>query len=292
MQEVDQGMSSPVIIKGLSDVATGYDALLCDAWGVIHNGRELFPGVAEALTRFRETRGPVVIITNAPRLSDAIPPQLDRLGLPSDAYDAVVTSGDATREAVVAMGKRPGFRLGPNKDDTLFTATGADWVTLEEAEFILCTGLFDDLTETPEDYRELLSSAADRKLPMICANPDRVVKFGDRMMYCAGALADLYEELGGETRFCGKPHAPIYDACRAVLEQTGATSPRILCVGDGLQTDILGANGQSLDVAFVADGIFAEEARGALGRIDASKLGALLDAHGVSATYALDGLKW
>lgn len=285
-------MPQPLIINGLSDVATGYDALLCDAWGVIHNGRELFPGVDEALTTFRAQRGPVVIITNAPRLSSAIPPQLDRLGLSRDAYNAVVTSGDATRAAVAARGAKPFFRIGPGKDDTLFEATGARFTELEEAEFILCTGLFDDLNETPDDYRELLTRAAARKLPMICANPDRIVKFGDRMMYCAGALADLYEELGGETVFCGKPHAPIYDTCRETLTRHGVTSPRILAIGDGLQTDILGANNQTIDVAFVADGIFADDARGPTGKIDPQKLGGLLDQHGVHANYALDGLKW
>ena len=285
-------MGAPLIIKGLSEIAGRYDALLCDAWGVIHNGRELFAGAGDALLQFRETRGPVVIITNAPRLSSAIPPQLDRLGLPREAYDAVITSGDATVEAVKAMGDIPGFRLGPDKDDTLFNAAGAQFVPIEDAGFILCTGLFDDISETPEDYREMLSLAAARGLPMICANPDRVVKFGDRMIYCAGSLADLYEELGGETIFCGKPHKPIYDACRKALEATGRPASRMLAIGDGLQTDILGANREGLDVAFVADGIFAEQSRGPTGRIDGGRLGALLGEHDVSAQYALDGLKW
>lgn len=285
-------MSPPLIIEGLSTVAQSYDALLCDAWGVIHNGRELFPDVTEALLTFRKQRGPVIIITNAPRLSDAIPPQLDRLGLPSEAYDAVVTSGDATKKTVQNYAGQPGYRIGPDKDDNMFSWTGMTFVPLEDASFILCTGLVDDLNETPEDYRDLLKKASDRALPMICANPDRIVKFGDRIMYCAGALADLYEELGGQTIFCGKPHAPIYDACRAVLQDAGCSSSRILAVGDGLQTDILGANQQNIDVAFVAEGIFAEEARGPTGRIDPHMLGKLLDNHSVSSQYALDRLKW
>lgn len=285
-------MAPPLIIDGLSDVAAGYDALLCDAWGVIHNGRELFPGVTEALTRFRDNRGPVVILTNAPRLSEAIPPQLDRLGLPRGAYDEVVTSGDATRATVAERTDVSFFQLGPNKDDTLFKATGRAFVPLEDAGAILCTGLFDDLTETPEDYREMLAGAAARGLPMICANPDRVVKFGDRMIYCAGSLADLYEELGGEILFCGKPHAPIYDTARQALDRAGFSSGRILAIGDGLQTDILGANQQGIDVAFVADGIYAEHSRGPTGRIDPQKLGDLLENNGVHAQFALDGLKW
>ena len=196
-------MAPPLILDGLSDIAAGYDALFCDAWGVIHNGRELFPGVAEALTRFRETRGPVVILTNAPRPAASIPPQLDRLGLPREAYDGVVTSGEATIAEVRKRKGTPFFRLGPDLDDDLFEASGARFVSLDEAQAILCTGLADDLNETPEDYRDRLAGPAERGVPMICANPDRVVKFGDRMMYCAGSVADIYEQLGGEVRFCG-----------------------------------------------------------------------------------------
>lgn len=285
-------MAPPLILDGLSDIAAGYDALFCDAWGVIHNGRELFPGVAEALTRFRETRGPVVILTNAPRPAASIPPQLDRLGLPREAYDGVVTSGEATIAEVRKRKGTPFFRLGPDLDDDLFEASGARFVSLDEAQAILCTGLADDLNETPEDYRDRLAGPAERGVPMICANPDRVVKFGDRMMYCAGSVADIYEQLGGEVRFCGKPHAPIYQACHDKLEEIGRTASRPLAIGDGIQTDILGANGQDMDVAFVAGGLFKEQVSAPTGRIDAQMLGQVLDDYGVTATYALNGLKW
>lgn len=286
-------MTSTVALTGLSQIAHGYDALLCDAWGVIHNGQALFPGVAEALTKFRESRGPVIIITNAPRLNDVIPAQLDRLGLPREAYDAVVTSGDATRAAVAARQDMAFYRLGPDKDDTLFSALPVEFVPLKKSEIILCTGPIDDQKDTPEDYRDMLTKAAALNLPMICANPDKVVKFGDRLIYCAGALGDLYEELGGEVILCGKPHAPIYDQCRAVLAEQGfQEDARLLAIGDGLQTDILGANNQDIDVAYVADGIFAEESRDVTGRLDMAKLNALLEIHGVHAKYALDGLSW
>lgn len=285
----------PRIIDGLSAVAADYDALFCDAWGVIHNGRALFPDVAAALSRFRETQGPVVIITNAPRLSSDIPPQLDRLGLPRDAYDDVVTSGDATRRAVLDRKDLPFFRLGPrDKDDSLFSALPVRFVPLDEAGAILCTGLEDDQTETPADYRDTLTKASERNLPMICANPDRIVQFGDRVIYCAGALADLYAEFGGEVIFAGKPHPPIYQCCRTALEEAGRDpeTARILAIGDGLQTDILGANREDLDIAFVADGIFGEEARDASGALAADRLERLLSDYGVSADYALNALKW
>lgn len=286
-------MDAPVPITGLSAIAAHYDAVFCDAWGVIHNGQALFPGVADALGTFHETRGPVVILTNAPRLADAIPPQLDRLGLPRAAYDRVITSGEATRASAAAMADQRFFRLGPNKDDGLFSSLPQQFVAFEEADAILCTGLFDDLNETPEDYRQMLTAAAARKLPMICANPDRVVKFGDRLIYCAGALGDLYEALGGNVILSGKPHAPIYDLAMAAVAEKGVTDKsRILAIGDGLQTDILGANRQGIDVLFIADGIFAEDARGPDGRLDQDRLSDLLKQYDVHARYAAEGLKW
>ncbi|MEM9420957.1 MAG: TIGR01459 family HAD-type hydrolase [Pseudomonadota bacterium] len=280
-------------IIGLSEVADQYDALLCDAWGVIHNGRELYPGVGEALTQFRQTRGPVIILTNAPRPSDIIPAQLDQLGLPRGAYDGIVTSGDATRAAVAAQSDKPFFRLGPDKDDALFNSLPITLTELEDAQIILCTGPFNDQTDTPEDYREMLTSAAASGLPMICANPDKVVKFGDKLIYCAGALADLYVELGGNVILCGKPHKPIYTVARRALGTHNiSSSARLLAIGDGLQTDILGANQEGIDVIFVAEGIFSTDARGDDGTLSPSRLSALLKQHNVHAEYAMDGLKW
>lgn len=286
-------MSNLRILPGIKDIADQYDGILCDAWGVIHNGQTLFPGVADALTKFRANRGPVVILTNAPRLSDVIPPQLDRLGLPRTAYDAVVTSGDATRQAVISRAEDRFFRLGPEKDDTMFAAANVDYVPLDQATAIFCTGLIDDLKETPEDYRGMLAPAAERGLPMVCANPDKVVKFGDRLMYCAGALGDLYEELGGTVILCGKPHAPIYDLGRKRATEFGLKDGgRLLAIGDGFQTDILGANNQKIDVAYVADGIFSDESRDETGALSAARIDALLTQYGVHADYGMDGLRW
>ncbi|ADM08606.1 HAD-superfamily subfamily IIA hydrolase [Parvularcula bermudensis HTCC2503] len=286
-------MPSPRLLSGLSEIASQYDALLCDAWGVIHNGREVFDGVAEALIRFRQERGPVIILTNAPRLSSVIPAQLDRLGLPREAYDGVVTSGDATRQSVIDHGHLDFYKIGPAKDDTFFQSTDVRLVPFAEAGAILCTGPEDDERETPEDYRGLLEEAAARELPMICANPDKVVRFGDRLIYCAGAIADLYETLGGQVVMSGKPHPPIYAVARDALRQAaGREAARLLAVGDGLHTDILGANREGIDVIFNVGGVSLEEGRGPTGDLDAGRLRRRLDEEGLVAQYATDSLKW
>ncbi len=285
---------------GLANIAENYDALLCDAWGVLHNGVSLFDGVADALLQFRQRRGPVLILTNAPRLGDIIPPQLDRLGLPRAAYDGVVTSGDATRAAILQMvgdkAQRSAFRLGPDKDNTLYDGLALVFKPLDQADFIICTGLFDDQTETPDDYRDLLTKARARNLPMICANPDIVVRWGDRMIYCGGALAALYEELGGSVTYAGKPHKPIYDLALARLRaiKPDLQSHKILVIGDGLGTDILGANQQNLDVIFIADGIASEAVNDSEGEdgFAAPTIERFLQNHHVHAMAAMKGLKW
>lgn len=247
-------MPDPLLTDHLAPLASRYDALLCDAWGVIHNGVELFDGAAEALTEFRRRRGPVIILTNAPRPSSIIPAQLDRLGLSREAYDAVVTSGDATRAAIAARLPAPAFRLGPEKDDPLYEGIKIDFTPIDEASFIVCTGLVDDQRETPDAYRPLLEKAAARRLPMICANPDIVVRWGGRLVYCAGALAQVYQELGGEVIYGGKPHKPIYELALAKIEELRGypvERGRVLAIGDGLHTDIVGANAQGVDAVFV-----------------------------------------
>ena len=279
------------VLNGLAEIAQDYDALLCDAWGVIHNGRELFPGVTEALTKFRAERGPVLVLTNAPRLSHVIPPQLDHLGLPREAYDGVVTSGDATREVIHQLAGKPFFRIGPAKDDTIFDALKIKLTGFDEAQAIFCSGPNDDLHETPEDYRPMLEKALARNLPMVCANPDIVVKFGDRIIYCAGAIGQLYEEMGGKVYLGGKPHAPIYELARKRFSEMGHEPKRVLVIGDGIDTDIRGANDQDLDVVFIAEGIFSEEVR-ENGQMSAEKLSAALEQRGVHAEYGMDTFAW
>ena len=282
-------MSLPLLTE-FAPLARDYDALLCDAWGVIHNGVALTPGIEEALARFRNERGPVVILTNAPRPSSIIPPQLDRLGLSRDAYDSVVTSGDATTAAIKDFLPAPAFRLGPEKDDALYYNLGIKFTELDEAAFIVCTGLFDDQSEQPDEYRNLLTRGVERKLPMVCANPDIIVNWGGRMVYCAGALAEIYAELGGEVIYGGKPHRPIYAlAMKEIEKAAGAPVPksRVLAVGDSIKTDIGGANAQGFDALFVAGANGIHE-----GEATAEMIAAMLQGAGAHAVAAMETLTW
>lgn len=280
-------MPNAAPITHLAPLATRYDALLCDAWGVIHNGVTLFDGAAEALRRFRSQCGPVIILTNAPRPSHIIPAQLDRLGLPRDAYDGVVTSGDAARAEIARRSPAPAFRLGPEKDDPLYEGIDVAFAPLEAAEFIVCTGLTDDRNETPDHYRPLLARAAARGLPMICANPDIVVRWGGRLVFCAGALAELYEQMGGEVIYGGKPHRAIYDLALAEIGRLkgGPVERRkVLSVGDGVKTDIAGANAQGIDAVFIAG------AGGVSG--SGGDAGEALERAGAHAIAVMEKLQW
>jgi HAD superfamily hydrolase (TIGR01459 family) len=274
---------------GLQDLTDSYDALLCDVWGVIHNGVAAFPDAVEALRRFRAKVGPVVLLTNAPRPHGPIRDQLRQLRVPDDAYDAIVTSGDVTR-AVIA--ERPGAKvlhIGADRDLSFYVGLDARLVSEVEAEVVSCTGLFDDETETPEDYRLLLQRCAARNLVMVCANPDLVVERGDRLVYCAGALARLYEELGGKIVLVGKPHAPIYATARRVLAELGGT--KMLAVGDGLPTDIRGACDNGVDVLFVTGGIHAADF-GPPGAPEPDRVAARLRAEGLGAVAFMPALAW
>ncbi|HKT54717.1 MAG TPA: TIGR01459 family HAD-type hydrolase, partial [Caulobacteraceae bacterium] len=190
-------MSPPSIIQGLSEIANHYDALLCDVWGVIHNGRESFPAALDALARFKRERGPVILISNAPRPNGDVRPQLEALKVPPDIWSGFVTSGDATRALLAERAPGPAWAIGPARDAPLYHGLGLEFAGPDEAAFIACTGPEDDTKETPKDYRTRLETAARRGLTMICANPDRVVQRGDQLVYCGGALADLYTGLGG-----------------------------------------------------------------------------------------------
>ncbi|MEM9706518.1 MAG: TIGR01459 family HAD-type hydrolase [Pseudomonadota bacterium] len=253
-------MADLLEITNLSEIATRYDAMLCDAWGVIHNGVALTPEVEDAMVAFRRERGPLIILTNAPRPSSIIPGQLDRLGLSRDAYDGVVTSGDAVRAEITARLPAPAACIGAADDDPLYRDLHIEFTSVAEAEFIICTGIDDAIGPHPDDYREVLRAPATKQAPMICANPDIVVNWGGQTLYCAGAIAQVYADLGGPVIYGGKPHRPIYDlAHRAICAAHGGMveRSRILAVGDGLATDIKGANEQGFDVLFVynANGI-------------------------------------
>jgi HAD superfamily hydrolase (TIGR01459 family) len=280
-------------ISGLAPLAGRYDVLLCDVWGVIHNGREAFPAACEALIRWRAQAGPVILISNAPRPEAAVAVQLDSLGVPRAAWSATVTSGDVCRDLLAAWAPGPAWRIGPPKDDPLFEGLGLEFDTPEAAKFIACSGPNDEETETPEDYREALSNAAGRGLTMICANPDLVVQRGDRLIYCAGALAELYRAVGGHVIEAGKPYPPIYDLAFARTEQIIGASldrRRVLAVGDGVGTDLAGAEAQGLDALFVADGVHAAEVMDASGQLDERAVERCLGGH--RPMFAIETLVW
>ena len=272
-------------ISGLSRIAERYDVVLCDVWGVIHNGRESFPAACDALAHFQAERGPVVLISNAPRPSAAIHDQLRGFGVPDAAWSGIVTSGDATRALLAERAPGPVWAIGPERDAPLYEGLDLQFGDLETAAFICCTGPFDDNVEKAEDYRGRLTRAAERNLPFICANPDLVVQRGDVLIDCAGALAKLYTTLSGEVLMAGKPFAPIYERSLFEAERLKGRPidrARVLCIGDGVGTDVKGANAQGLDLLYISSGIHAAEGDPA----------ALLARAGAHAAFSLAGLVW
>jgi HAD superfamily hydrolase (TIGR01459 family) len=252
-----------VFIERFSPLASDYDVLLCDVWGVVHNGIAASMEAGDALARFRAGGGTVILITNAPFPADAVQRFLDRLAVRRDAYDAITSSGDVTRSIVEARIAECVFHLGPPRDLPLFAGLNVTFAPVESADYVVCSGLFDDATETPEDYRNMLAFMRTRSLFMVCANPDVFVERGDALLYCAGALADAYVALGGEAHYCGKPHPPIYEAAldKAAVFRGGEVPPlaRVLAIGDSIRTDLKGAATFGVDCLFVVSGLHASK---------------------------------
>jgi len=281
-------MPTPRLLNSLNDVAANYDAILCDVWGVVHDGTKIFKPATDALARFKATRGPVILVSNAPVPGHRVRTPISRLGGTDDFYDGIVTSGDVTRAELKARAPGPAYRIGPAHDDALFEDLGMKFADLDKAAFIACSAMNDD-DDTPEDYRAVLTRAAARKLVFVSANPDVVVKVGDKLYYCAGALAKLYEELGGGPIIqAGKPYAPIYQAAMRKVEELAGPVPqnRVLTIGDSAATDVRGANGQSFDNLFIAHGIHGHEFD-VDGPLDVEALGELLEKSGVHTHYAM-----
>jgi HAD superfamily hydrolase (TIGR01459 family) len=258
-------MTSLRFVERLSGLVDGVEVILSDIWGVVHNGLESFPEACEALHTYRQRGGTVILITNAPRPADSVQRQLRKLGVADETYDAIVSSGDLTRNFVADHPGKKMFWIGPERDSSIHRGLDAAMAPLEQADYIVCTGLFDDETESAEDYRAMMLQAREHKLPLICANPDIVVERGDRLIYCAGAIAELYRELGGEAIFYGKPHRPIYERAMALAaERRGRPTSldRVLAIGDSVRTDLTGALGFGIDCLFLTRGIHSEEFEG------------------------------
>ncbi|MGX1166588.1 TIGR01459 family HAD-type hydrolase [Bradyrhizobium sp. NC92] len=277
--------------EGLRELVGGVEVVLSDIWGVVHNGLESFPEACEALHTYRSRGGTVILITNAPRPADSVQRQLRKLGVPDETYDAIVSSGDLTRLYVADHPGRKMFWLGPERDNSIYRGLDAVTAPLEEADYIVCTGLYDDETETAEDYRGMMLKARERKLTLVCANPDIVVERGDRLIYCAGAIAELYRELGGEVIFYGKPHRPIYERAMALAgERQGYQIDRkkVLAIGDSVRTDLTGAREFGIDCLFVTRGIHAEEFEG-LDQLDPNSV---MELFGHPPKALMRELKW
>lgn len=280
------------ILSGLSEIASDYDALVCDVWGVLHDGKHAREPAVIALQNFRKTRGPVVLLSNAPRPAVEVEKMLARFGVPNDCYDSIMTSGVAARENLAARAHGhtlPMLHLGPERDRGVFEGLPVECVDAAHAKIVLCTGLYDDDTETPDDYREMLNDLRGRGLTLLCANPDIVVQRGSQLIYCAGAIAREYQKIGGDVVYYGKPHLPVYEATLAKARASaGREIKRPLAVGDGLETDIRGANRAGLDALFIADGVHGEE----LGDLSPETLAKLFAKSGVSARAAMRALVW
>jgi HAD superfamily hydrolase (TIGR01459 family) len=254
--------AEPLLLEKLEPLAPRYDLILCDVWGVLHNGEAAYPAASHALMRFREGGGKVVLISNAPRPGDSVSVHLDQFGVPREAYDAIVTSGDLTRSAVEERAGQVVHHMGPPRDLPIFEGLDVTFGSIAEAEYVVCSGFDDDGHETVDDYRERLSAMRARRLPMICANPDLIVERGHEILPCAGALALVYEEEGGEVFYAGKPHLPIYERATAIAEAvkgSAISKTRILAIGDAIRTDVAGAKAFGVDVLLLARGIHAEE---------------------------------
>jgi HAD superfamily hydrolase (TIGR01459 family) len=286
--------SLPPFTDHFRTLASAYDVVLCDVWGVVHNGVVASHDACDALMQFRRQGGTVILITNAPRPGEAVVPLLDRLKVPREAYDGIVSSGGVTRSLVLERKNQSIFHIGPERDLPIFQGLGLRIEPVESADYVVCSGLFDDTTETPQNYQDLLAKMRARNLLMICANPDVVVERGHELVYCAGAIADLYAAQGGEVVYAGKPYRPIYQqALEAAQSARGRAvdRQRVLAIGDSVRTDLKGAADFGIDCLFVTAGIHAEEI-GGRDDPDPAALGDIFAEAGVFPQAVMRGLAW
>jgi HAD superfamily hydrolase (TIGR01459 family) len=282
------------LIPHFSTLAPGYDVLLCDVWGVVHNGVVAFADACDALMRARAGGATVVFITNAPRPDFVVTRQLEKLRVPRETYDAIVSSGNVTRSVIEKRLGQSLFHMGPARDREIFSGLNVRFAPLESADYVVCSGLADDDSETPDDYRAQLETMLARKLFMLCGNPDVVVERGDRLVYCAGSIADLYANMGGEVLYAGKPHRPMYEMALAKAEALAGHQvalKRVLAIGDSIRTDLKGAHAFGVDFLFVTSGIHSGEL-GERERPSGAALKAMLGAAGELPKAVMRKLVW
>jgi HAD superfamily hydrolase (TIGR01459 family) len=288
-------LSRPVHVEGLQSLADRYDLVLCDVWGVLHNGVKAYESASDALTRFRAKGGRVVLVSNAPRPGASVGTQLDGFGVPRAAYDAIVTSGDLTRLAIEERIDRIVHHIGPPRDMPIYDGLDVRFGSIDEADYVVCSGFDNDEEETVEDYRAPLEAMRRRDLLMVCANPDLIVERGHMILPCAGTIALAYEEMGGKVFYAGKPHGPVYDRALDVAAELSARAirkERVLAVGDAIRTDIAGAVGYGIDSLMIARGIHAEELGLHNGRLVSDHVQDWVDRQPVRPTAFTEVLSW
>lgn len=269
-----------------SEISGNYPVVLCDVWGVIHNGVKAFDGAVDAMIRHRQNGGTVILITNAPRPAFGVENLLTKLSITFDCFDGIITSGDVMQQLLSARDGAALYKIGPERDNSIIEGLSFDLVSADKADLILCTGLFDDTKETAEDYRAQLKPLANRGVPLLCANPDLVVDRGGVLIPCAGAIAALYEEIGGKTIYSGKPHGPIYDSALKMAEQYRGTSVeanQTIAIGDSLRTDMKGASDKGFATVFIKNGIH---------HLDGTDVEGSLETMGVKPILIQDVLAW
>lgn len=242
----------------VSELSSRYRVWFCDIWGVVHNGYQPFVATVDGLKRHRHNGGIVILVSNSPRTANGVARQLLEIGIDPAAHDAIATSGDVTRQLIIDHGGGKVFHLGPSRNFSIYDGLNVERVALDEAHAVVCTGLFDELHETAENYAPLFTGMLSRNIEMICANPDKIVKMGNRILPCAGALAAAYAAMGGQVLMAGKPYLPIYELAHHEAERLAGqklATTEILAIGDGPETDIRGAAAYGISAVLVADGV-------------------------------------
>ena len=291
------------IIDSLDQISEKYYVLFCDIWGCIHNGKHAIPSALEALSAFRKNHGYVMLLTNAPRPKSAIKIHLEKMNITEEYYDDITTSGDAAQLSMFSgtVGYNV-YHLGPKRDEAFFSEYPKDIsakhsiarVPLKKAEGIVCTGLFDDTYQTPEDYRLTIEHGVRNDLKLLCVNPDIFVDIGHQRVWCAGGIAEAFSKAGGESIYCGKPHRDIYKLAFIKIKNFNLkTEPKILCIGDGIKTDVLGGVNEGLDTLFICGGLASNET--GIDKIrdtpDRKKLNTFLTINNLNPTNSIGFLK-